>query len=93
MSEIPVHFRPRRLADWINPTDPAAAELLARLGQAGLSPEQAYGYANRLVDQQAFTMAALDLFYASAIMLLLLIPLVWLARPSRHVEDAASGAH
>jgi RNA-directed DNA polymerase len=20
MSEIPVHFRPRRLADWINPT-------------------------------------------------------------------------
>jgi len=21
MSEIPVHFRPRRLSDWINPTD------------------------------------------------------------------------
>ena len=21
MSEIPVHLRPRRLADWINPTD------------------------------------------------------------------------
>jgi DHA2 family multidrug resistance protein len=59
-----------------------------------MDQSQAYAYLNRLIDQQAFTIAALDLFYASAILLVLLIPLVWLARPIRGEGGAAAaGAH
>jgi len=50
---------------------------------------------NRIVDQQAYMLATNDIFYASAILFLLLIPLVWLARPQKGGAggDAAAGAH
>ena len=41
-------------------------------------------------------LAANDIFYASALLFLLLIPLVWLAHPTRAASgsaDAAAGAH
>ena len=43
----------------------------------------------------AFTLSALDLFYASAILLVVLIPFLWIARPPRRGGGggAASGAH
>ena len=73
-----------------------AGDAIAALGAAGLSPEQALAQINRLVDQQAFMLAANDVFYASAIIFLLLIPLVWLSHPtvaSKGSADAAAGAH
>jgi DHA2 family multidrug resistance protein len=55
---------------------------------------QRYAFLDRVVTQQAFTLSALDLFYASAIVLVLLIPLLWLARPPRKAAGpAAAGAH
>jgi DHA2 family multidrug resistance protein len=71
---------------------------------AGMTTEQALSQINRLVDQQAFMLAADDVFYASAIIFLALIPFVWLSRPSRAgraggtssgpaAADAAAGAH
>ena len=80
-----------RLVERVTPT--GIADLGDKAAALGLAPQQAYGLLNQLINQQAFTLAALDLFYASAILLVLLIPLVWLARPVRHVEDAAAGAH
>jgi DHA2 family multidrug resistance protein len=83
-----------RLAEHISGSSPAVADALGKLGSAGLSPEQSYGFLNQLVNQQAFTMAAVDLFNASAVMLVLLIPLVWLTRPAgRGAGAGASGAH
>ena len=49
----------------------------------GLTPEQSFAQLNRLVDQQAFTLAANDMFYVSALLFLLLIAVVWLARPAK----------
>jgi DHA2 family multidrug resistance protein len=47
-----------------------------------------------MVNVQAFTLSALDLFYVSAVLLVLLIPLLWLARPPRGpAGGAAAGAH
>ncbi|MFZ4285094.1 DHA2 family efflux MFS transporter permease subunit [Variovorax sp. HJSM1_2] len=68
---------------------------LTGLQAAGLSPEQALAQINRLVDQQAFMLAVNDVFYASAILFLLLIPLVWMTRPAKGGggADAAAGAH
>ena len=63
---------------------------------AGMTAEQALAQINRLVDQQAFMLAANDVFYASAALFMLLIPLVWLTRPQpagAGAADAAAGAH
>ncbi|MBV8502558.1 MAG: DHA2 family efflux MFS transporter permease subunit [Paucibacter sp.] len=64
------------------------------LGKVGLSAQQAAGQLNRFIDQQAATMAADDIFVASALMFTLLIALVWLASPARaRAPIDAGGAH
>ena len=64
---------------------------------AGLSAEQALGQITRMIDQQAYTRAADDIFLASAFLFILLIGAVWLTkRPARVAgggAGAASGAH
>jgi DHA2 family multidrug resistance protein len=59
--------------------DPAAVQALSALRSAGLSGTQADAYLNQIINQQAHTMAASDVFYASAALLLVLVPLLWLA--------------
>ncbi len=62
-----------------------------------MGSEQALSQINRMIDQQAATLAANDVFYASAVIFLVLIPLVWLAQPKRMgaaaAKEAAAGAH
>ena len=88
-----------QLSDAVNPVSSATSSALTGLASAGLSPEQALGSINRLVDQQAYMLAASDVFYASALIFLALIPLIFLTRRDRssHASkgsaDAASGAH
>lgn len=84
-----------QLAESVNPGNNAAASAMSGLASSGLSTEQVMGQINRIVDQQAFMLATNDIFYASAILFLLLIPLVWLAKPQRGGAegDAAAGAH
>jgi DHA2 family multidrug resistance protein len=65
-----------------------------------MGTEQALSQINRMVDQQAYMLAANDVFLGSAFIFLLLIPFVWLARPIKArtsaaapSADAAAGAH
>ena len=62
---------------------------------AGRLPRDAqYALLNQMVNQQAFTLSALDPFYGSAILLVALIPLLWIARPPKRAQGgAAAGAH
>jgi DHA2 family multidrug resistance protein len=85
-----------QLAETINPGSPAAQAALSGLTASGMTAEQALAQVNRLVDQQAFMLAANDIFWVSALLFLALIPLVWLTRPqkaSSDALDAAAGAH
>jgi MFS transporter, DHA2 family, multidrug resistance protein len=83
-----------QLAEAVAPGNPAAQATLSGLASSGMTPEQALGMVNRLVDQQAFMLAANDIFWISAVLFLLLIPLVWLTHPQRGAAgDAAAGAH
>ncbi|MET3493283.1 DHA2 family efflux MFS transporter permease subunit [Variovorax boronicumulans] len=84
-----------QLAETINQGNNAATSAMSGLASSGLSTEQVLGQMNRIVDQQAYMLATNDIFYASAILFLLLIPLVWLARPQKGGagSDAAAGAH
>ena len=73
------------------------AQTLQNLQAAGLSPAQALLQINRLIDQQAYTRAADDIFLGSATVFLLLIATIWLTeRPARHASAGAvdaGGAH
>jgi MFS transporter, DHA2 family, multidrug resistance protein len=84
-----------QLAESISVGNPAVQATLSGLSAAGLTPEQALAQINRLVDQQAFMLAANDIFYGSAILFLALIPLVWLTHPQRTPggSEAAAAAH
>jgi DHA2 family multidrug resistance protein len=85
-----------QLAEAVNPGSPAAQAAIAGLQATGMSQEQALAHINRLVDQQAFMLAANDIFYLSAVLFLALIPLVWVTRPQRMsagASEAAAGAH
>jgi DHA2 family multidrug resistance protein len=69
---------------------------LSGFAAAGMSPEQALAQVNQLVTQQAFMLAANDIFWLSALLFLVLIPLVWLTHPQRGGpggSEAAAGAH
>jgi DHA2 family multidrug resistance protein len=82
------------LAEHITPFDAATGQALGNLRGLGLDDTQARGMLNQMIDQQAFTMAVNDIFVGAAVLFILLIALVWLARPVRgggHVD--ASAAH
>ncbi len=80
-----------QLSEYINAVNSASSSAMASMAAAGMGPDQALGQINRLVDQQAFMLAANDVFHASAIIFLLLIPLVWLSRPARKTAAGAPG--
>ena len=86
-----------QLVEHITLGDGPTAQVVQGLQAAGMSFEQALSQVERMVSQQAFTMAANDIFWASAMLFLALIPLVWLAKaPTPHGgggADAASAAH
>lgn len=85
-----------QISEYVNQGSVATNSALAGLAGAGLTPDQALGTINRLADQQAYMLAANDVFYVSALIFLLLIPLVFLTRPTHAGAggaDAAAGAH
>ncbi|GAB3777951.1 DHA2 family efflux MFS transporter permease subunit [Ramlibacter monticola] len=84
------------LAETVGPGSSAAQAALSGLVSSGLTPDQALAQVNRLVDQQAFMLAANDIFWGSALLFLLMVPLVWLTHAQRAGAgggDAAAGAH
>jgi DHA2 family multidrug resistance protein len=83
-----------QLAERITPFDPAAS--LDNLRAQGFSVEQSHAMLNRMIDQQAFMLSFNDMFYISAMIMLGLIAVVWLARPvkaGQGAAGAATGAH
>jgi MFS transporter, DHA2 family, multidrug resistance protein len=61
-----------QLAKAVNPGNPAAQAVLQGLQSSGLTAEQALAQVNRMVDQQAFMLAANDIFWLSALLFIAL---------------------
>ncbi len=87
----------QQLIERLAADSPASGPALAGLNAGGLSAQQGLDVLNRSVDQQAFMLSANDIFYASAALFLMLILVVWLARPVRDgsaaAKEAAAAAH
>jgi hypothetical protein len=71
------------LAEHVNDASPATRAALKTMTDAGMSLQQALAQINQLINQQTHTLAADELFRISALLFLLLIGLIWLARPAR----------
>jgi DHA2 family multidrug resistance protein len=85
-----------QLSEYVNPGSSATQAALSGLTAGGLTPGQALATVDRLANQQAYTLAANDIFFASAMIFLALIPLVFLTRyrkANAAHSDAAAGAH
>ena len=57
------------------------------------TPEQALASVNRLLDQQAYTMAVTDVFYLSSVLFFALLALLWAAKPKPGAGAGGGGAH
>ena len=84
-----------QLAEAINRGSVAAQSTFSMLSASGMPSQQVLAVINRIVDVQAFTMAADDIFWISGVLFLVLIPVVWLSHPTHGAAagDAAAGAH
>jgi MFS transporter, DHA2 family, multidrug resistance protein len=83
-----------QLSETIQLGNHTATQTLSELSERGMTTEQALASVDRLVNQQAYTMAVTDIFYLSSVLFFLLLGLVWLARPPSNATTAgAGGAH
>ncbi len=85
-----------QLAEHFSSADAAASQALSSLQASGLTTEQGQALLDRFINQQAFMLSANEVFYASALLFLALIGVIWLARPvkaSAQAKEAAAGAH
>ncbi|MBT9526097.1 MAG: MFS transporter, partial [Rhizobacter sp.] len=82
------------LSESINLGNETAVQTLAQLQAAGNTREQALATVDRLINQQAFTMAATDIFWLSSMLFVVLIGMVWLTKPQVTAAGVdAGGAH
>ncbi|MEO8718684.1 MAG: MFS transporter, partial [Burkholderiales bacterium] len=82
-----------QLSEAINRGNAASMQTLNQLAASGLSRGQSLAILNRMIDQQAYTMAVTDIFYLSAVLFVALIAVVWLARPRSGEAPGGGGAH
>ena len=82
-----------QLAEGVSQGSMVAGQTIAQLRAGGYSGEQALAVINRMVDQQAYTLAATDLFWLSSVLFLVLIVLVWMSKPTLGAAAGGGGAH
>jgi DHA2 family multidrug resistance protein len=82
-----------QLAEAINLTNQSATRVLEQMTASGYTREQAMASVNRMIDQQAYTMAVTDVFYLSAMLFFVLIVVIWLAKPRPGAAAGGGGAH
>lgn len=84
-----------QLSEYVNLGSSATQSTLSGLAAGGFTPQQALAMVDRLANSQAYMLAANDIFFASSVIFLAMIPLVYLTRHVRAVAAGgdAAGAH
>jgi DHA2 family multidrug resistance protein len=81
-----------RLVENVSPDSAAWVDYQRMLAESGIIGDRAFAVASQVIQTQAATMGANDLFYMLAFLFLSLVPVVWLARPPFRTAGT-SGAH
>nr|WP_246012026.1 DHA2 family efflux MFS transporter permease subunit [Hydromonas duriensis] len=84
-------FHHARLVEDLHPGNPMYDQYMLQLTQRGLNEAQRYNALNGIVNQQAGTMATLDVLYLTAGLFVMLMFCVFLAKPVKGA--VASGGH
>jgi DHA2 family multidrug resistance protein len=79
------------LTEYVSPGQPAATQFLGQLSQTNLSHTQSLGLIDQLVTREALTLAVNDVFLMCAILFVLLIPVLWFAKPPFGSAGGAMG--
>jgi MFS transporter, DHA2 family, multidrug resistance protein len=82
-----------QLSESVNRGNGAAVQTLSQLAASGYTPEQALATVNRMLDQQAYTLAVTDVFYLSSVLFFALLVLLWAAKPRPGAAAGGGGAH
>ena len=80
-----------RLVEQVTVYDPAATHYLAQLEATGLGQHQALAQLDRTLGTQAYLLSANWVLYASGLIMVSLIALIWWARPPFGVRPAGPG--
>ncbi len=70
-----------QLAEHVSAYAPQTTLFTDRLSQAGMPPEQTHALLDRMLAGQSNMLATNDVFWLSACLLIVLIPVIWLAKP------------
>ena len=81
------------LAEGIDNANSAAVAALSQLGASGYDASQSMATINRMIDQQAYTLAVNDLFFLSGVLFVVLLAFIWAAQPAKNVAIDVAGAH
>lgn len=73
------------------PGEPAFDAIMGGLHARGLDAQHGAALLDQVINQQAYTMSATDYFYASSLIFLALIGLIWIARRTAPAQDGAPG--
>jgi MFS transporter, DHA2 family, multidrug resistance protein len=84
-----------QLTEYVNTSSQATQQYMQTLQSGGLSLQQAGAAINRSIDVESHLLAANDLFWLSSVLFLLMVGVVWLARPVKGNASppAVGGAH
>jgi DHA2 family multidrug resistance protein len=84
-------FHHASLTQNITAASPAAGGFLRQLQHAGLGVRGSLGVVDQLIQREAATLAVNDVFWVCSITFVVLIPLLWLARPPFGSSGGAGG--
>ena len=82
-----------QLAESVTPYNVNSQEIYAKLEQAGLTHDQASAWIAQQITNQGLIISANEIFWASAGVFLILLVLVWFARPPFSAGGGGGGAH
>lgn len=79
------------LTENVSSANPAATQFLQDLAHRGMPHAQSLGLIDQLVNREALTLAVNDVFWGCAVLFLLLIPILWFAKPPFGSAGGAAG--
>jgi DHA2 family multidrug resistance protein len=83
-----------QLVETLTPGSPPFNQAMATMAAGGLTHDQGLAALDRMVNAQAFTLAANELFFVSALLFIALIAVLWRAKPTSVTPGAATaGGH
>ncbi|WP_434632602.1 DHA2 family efflux MFS transporter permease subunit [Chromobacterium sp. CV08] len=82
-----------KLTEHVTQYDPASVSWFDTMGRLGLGNSQQHALTQLQITKQGYIMAANEIFWVSGILFVLLIGLVWFAKPPFTASGGDSGAH